>query len=93
MTDYKGGRKTDDIIKEMTGSKPEVNESNVVSLTEKTFDNFIKLDKDKLVHFYDPTNESCEKLRPKFAEAATTLVETSRLAKVDCTVEVDLCKK
>ncbi|KAJ5291147.1 hypothetical protein N7478_000398 [Penicillium angulare] len=68
-------------------------DSNVVTLTQDTFDDFVKEHELVLAEFYAPWCGHCKALAPKYEEAATELKEKNiPLAKVDCTVEEDLCR-
>lgn len=67
--------------------------SDVEVLTSKTFDEFIASEPLSLVEFYAPWCGHCQALEPKYEIAATQLLETCKLAKIDCTVETELCAK
>ncbi|OAD67382.1 hypothetical protein PHYBLDRAFT_19447 [Phycomyces blakesleeanus NRRL 1555(-)] len=68
-------------------------ESDVLSLTEASFDKALKADL-ALVEFYAPWCGHCKALAPEYETAATELKEKSvTLAKVDCTENEDLCQK
>lgn len=73
--------------------KPTDAESDVVSLTKGSFDNFMKENDLVLAEFFAPWCGHCKALAPKYEEAATELKPKNiRLAKVDCTEEEELCK-
>jgi protein disulfide-isomerase A1 len=68
-------------------------DSNVISLTKDTFDDFVKEHDLVLAEFYAPWCGHCKALAPKYEEAATELKSKNiPLVKVDCTVEEDLCQ-
>ncbi|KAI9012098.1 thioredoxin-like protein [Phycomyces nitens] len=68
-------------------------ESDVLSLTEATFDKALTADL-ALVEFYAPWCGHCKALAPEYETAATELKEKAvTLAKVDCTENEDLCQK
>ncbi|KAK2626653.1 hypothetical protein QTJ16_003828 [Diplocarpon rosae] len=67
--------------------------SDVAPLTKDTFPDFVKDNELVLAEFYAVCCGHCKALAPEYEEAATTLKEKNiKLAKVDCTEEVDLCK-
>lgn len=78
----------------VSASEPTANkESDVVSLTKDTFDDFIKSHDLVLAEFFAPWCGHCKALAPKYEEAATELkAKNIPLVKVDCTEEEDLCK-
>ncbi|KAG6033718.1 hypothetical protein E4U41_006823 [Claviceps citrina] len=68
--------------------------SDVHQLTDKTFDDFVAANPLVLAEFFAPWCGHCKALAPEYEEAATSLKEKNiKLAKVDCTEEVELCKK
>ncbi|KAI1300849.1 protein disulfide-isomerase precursor [Mortierella claussenii] len=69
-------------------------ESDVLDLSVKNFSNTIKDEKLILVEFFAPWCGHCKALAPEYEIAATQLKEAGiPIAKVDCTVEVDLCQE
>ncbi|KAF9887581.1 protein disulfide-isomerase precursor [Aspergillus nanangensis] len=76
-----------------TDATAETTESDVVSLTKDTFDSFLTDNDLVLAEFFAPWCGHCKALAPKYEEAATELkAKDIRLAKVDCTVEEELCR-
>ena len=74
--------------------EPEVNDSDVVVLTEANFDSQVLASDDLwLVEFYAPWCGHCKNLAPEWAKAATELKGSVRLGKVDATVEKSLGAK
>ncbi|KAJ5627584.1 hypothetical protein N7528_005011 [Penicillium herquei] len=68
-------------------------DSNVISLTTDTFDEFVKEHDLVLAEFFAPWCGHCKALAPKYEEAATELKSKDiPLVKVDCTVEEELCR-
>ncbi|KAJ6003212.1 hypothetical protein N7451_005759 [Penicillium sp. IBT 35674x] len=66
--------------------------SDVVSLTQASFQDFIEENDLVLVNFYAPWCHYSKELAPNFEQAATVLkTDNIPLAKVDCTVERGLC--
>ncbi|CAO0798063.1 unnamed protein product [Mucor circinelloides] len=67
--------------------------SDVLSLTDKNFDQEV-LDQDlMLVEFFAPWCGHCKALAPEYEIAATQLKDKVKIAKVDCTENQDLCQK
>ncbi|OKL55632.1 Protein disulfide-isomerase [Talaromyces atroroseus] len=69
-------------------------ESDVTSLTQDTFSDFIKGHDLVLAEFFAPWCGHCKALAPEYEVAATELKEKDiALAKIDCTAEAELCKE
>ncbi|PHZ16998.1 protein disulfide isomerase [Rhizopus microsporus ATCC 52813] len=69
-------------------------DSDVLSLTDKTFDQSVLGQDLMLVEFFAPWCGHCKALAPEYEKAATTLKSKNiPLAKVDCTENEDLCQK
>ncbi|KAI8075394.1 thioredoxin-like protein [Gilbertella persicaria] len=68
-------------------------DSDVLSLTDKTFDQEVSNQDLMLVEFFAPWCGHCKALAPEYEIAATTLKDKIKLAKVDCTENQDLCQK
>lgn len=67
--------------------------SDVHSLEESTFGGFITKNELVLAAFIAPWCEHCQTLESEYELAATALRKKNiPLAKVDCTVQKDLCK-
>lgn len=75
---------------------PEVDDKDVVVLTERNFSDFIKTNKYVMVEFYAPWCGHCKAMAPEYAAAATELKgwenEKVVLAKVDATEESELAE-
>ncbi|KAG0644882.1 putative disulfide-isomerase [Tuber brumale] len=68
--------------------------SDVNTLGKETFDSFVTEHPLVLAEFYAPWCGHCKALAPEYEDAATKLKEKEiLLAKVDCTVEAELCEK
>ncbi|KAF8966840.1 protein disulfide-isomerase precursor [Entomortierella lignicola] len=69
-------------------------ESDVLDLTQKNFADTVKSQNLILVEFFAPWCGHCKALAPEYEIAATQLKEKNiPIAKVDCTVETDLCQE
>jgi protein disulfide-isomerase A1 len=69
-------------------------ESDVASLTQDTFSDFVKGNDLVLAEFFAPWCGHCKALAPEYEVAATELKEKDiALAKIDCTAEAELCKE
>ncbi|KAF9222009.1 protein disulfide isomerase [Gyrodon lividus] len=67
--------------------------SDVVSLSQETFESTINPEPLILVEFFAPWCGHCKALAPHYEEAATALKENSiKLAKVDCVDQAELCQ-
>ncbi|KAG9317676.1 disulfide isomerase [Chiua virens] len=69
------------------------NASDVISVTQDTFESVVNSESLILVEFFAPWCGHCKALAPHYEEAATTLKESNiKLAKVDCVDEAELCQ-
>lgn len=67
--------------------------SDVINITQETFDSTIIPEPLVLVEFFAPWCGHCKSLAPHYEEAATTLKENNiKLAKVDCVDQAELCQ-
>ena len=70
--------------------------SEVVHLTDSTFDDFLSAESSVLVMFYAPWCGHCKAMKPQFNAAAGVLAKTGavgKLAAVDCTTESAIAKR
>ncbi|KAJ3222112.1 protein disulfide-isomerase precursor [Clydaea vesicula] len=66
--------------------------SEVHVLTNDNYGEFVKNEKLTLIEFYAPWCGHCKALAPEYEDAAEKLKEKNvKLAKVDCTVETEVC--
>ncbi|XP_030644331.1 protein disulfide isomerase family A, member 8 [Chanos chanos] len=70
---------------------PVLGRSDVLVLTDADFDYLAAEHETMLVKFYAPWCGHCKKLAPEFETAASRLKGTVTLAKVDCTVNTEIC--
>jgi len=77
----------------MAGARAD--DEKVHTLTSANFDEFIKNQPLSLIEFYAPWCGHCKQLAPEYEKAAQALEGKNGgvLAKVDCTVEKDVCNK
>lgn len=74
--------------------EPEIQDSDVVVLTESNFNTLVLQSNDLwLVEFYAPWCGHCKQLAPEYAKAASELKGSVKLGKVDATVESALGSK
>ena len=106
--DYAGGRDRESIMEWISNPQPPENlkqspseddqpwsdvESDVVHLTEETFDSFVAVNPSVLVMFYAPWCGHCKAMKPDYMEAASLIKKrdiTGVLAAVDATKEAKL---
>ncbi|CEP18291.1 hypothetical protein [Parasitella parasitica] len=67
--------------------------SDVLSLTDKSFDHEVRDQELMLVEFFAPWCGHCKALAPEYEIAATKLKDKIKIAKVDCTENQDLCQR
>jgi len=104
---YPGGNNKDEIKKFLADPKPEADEkpqesawsdepSEVVHLTDDTFEEFMTENPSVLVMFYAPWCGHCKRAKPHFVSAAAKMKEdgvSGKLAAVDCTVHTKLSRR
>ncbi|KAL4075823.1 thioredoxin-like protein [Scleroderma citrinum] len=67
--------------------------SDVISITQETFETTVNLEPLILVEYFAPWCGHCKALAPHYEEAATILKENNiKLAKVDCVDQAELCQ-
>ncbi|EPQ30820.1 uncharacterized protein PFL1_01719 [Pseudozyma flocculosa PF-1] len=75
-----------------TAYAAEASGSDVLVLSEGNFTSTVEAEPLMLVEFYAPWCGHCKNLAPQYEEAATSLKQNGiKLAKVDCTVETEVC--
>lgn len=67
--------------------------SDVTDLTNDTFDAYVNKESIAIIEFFAPWCGHCKALAPEYEIVATKLKGTIGVAKVDCTVEKDLCAR
>lgn len=71
-----------------------IDDKDVVVLTDKDFDDFLDDNQYVMVEFYTPWNGHCKALAPEYADAATELkTENVALAKINAAKEVEIADK
>lgn len=104
---YPGDNKQAALVSFLKDPKPEVEAkapekewkdepSQVVHLTDSTFDEFMESHNSVLVMFYAPWCGHCKNMKPKFVSAASKLSSqnlSGKLAAVDCTKETKLASR
>jgi len=105
---YPGGNNKEDIKKFLADPKPEPEAkpeeaewseepSEVLHLTDDTFDSVVETEKSLLIMFYAPWCGHCKRAKPHFVSAAAKLTakgsDAGKLAAVDCTKQLRLSKK
>lgn len=69
-------------------------ESKIITLTKKTFPDFIKENDLVLAEFFAPWCGHCKALAPEYEEAAKALDQKNiKLVQIDCNEEVDFCQE
>jgi thioredoxin domain-containing protein 5 len=71
----------------------EGDQTDVVVLTDANFDEKIAAGGDWLLMLYAPWCGHCKRLKPTWGELATKLKGKVNIAKVDCTVEKEVCQR
>jgi len=104
---YPAGNNKEEILKFLANPQAEAAEkpkdeawadtpSEVVHLTDSTFDEFMSTEPSVLVMFYAPWCGHCKRAKPHFILAAAELKHKGipgRIAAVDCTLEKELTKR
>ena len=67
--------------------------SQVVELTKATFDTFLKENNVSLVEYYAPWCSFCKEMAADYEEAARKLENITKLARVNCDVEIEICRR